>query len=324
MTTSGLATSKLRSVDTCFCYAIDEGYLLPSLVSASMLRRHIDPDKADIVIICFGPTTDLTRVAAAVSAAEGIVFLSAPTEVLQGLPMNCARFLLDHILDPAYADVTYLDADTQVLGSVRPLLACAIPAGGLVAVRDLMALMSDDPAAIWQKQRDYFLSIGIAKGNHSSYFNSGVLRFRRSEWAGISRDCIALCRSSAGRAFKFADQDALNVVLAGRTSLASLKWNFPGFFLGRGIEDIAAPKIVHYMSKPRPWDGPFQPWGNAGMDPYIAFCSRYPGLAGLHRPMTGIKRLRYVAQQAYKRVSFDWGSKAMRARIARFEANAIA
>jgi hypothetical protein len=310
-----MAVNDFQNVATpraCLCYTIDEGYLLPALTSAIMARRQTSQTVADIVISCFGSRSDLTGTIAEVCAKESIVFLVVPTGELQGMPMICARFFLDKILDPYYTSITYLDADTQVIKPIDPLLTSPIAAGSLLAVPDLMALMSGSKGEPWQQQAVYFRSIGIADDRHSTYFNSGMIRFLRSDWEAISKDCLSLCRSPIGQTFKFADQDALNIVVAGRARLASLRWNFPGFFLGRKLEDIAAPSIIHYMSNPRPWHGSFDPWGEEGTAPYISLIKKYPELTILYKPFKGGRLLRYRFQQNLKRFSEDWGSQPIR------------
>ena len=122
----------------------------------------------------------------------------------------------------------------------------------------------------------------------------------------------------------FYDQDVLNL-LAGRDQIdLSLRWNFPVFFDNSGLSTTIDPLVRHYMSRPRPWDGPFRPWGRNGMDQYIRLVERHPELKVLFKPFRGVKFLRYSLQQNYKRITDGkvWNTAKVRAAIAEYERQA--
>ena len=305
------------------CYTVDEGYLLPTLISASQLRRGLPPGLADVLVLCFGPVTDMTREAARFCAEEGLRFELVPLGELDGHPMICARFLLPRLLASTYSDILYLDGDTQVAGSLAPLVSFAVPGGQLLAAPDPMAVMVGTGAAPWPARRAYFRSIGIPDERQERYFNSGVMRFGRRDWEAVSRECLALCRRK-GRAYEFRDQDALNLVLGDRAHLVSFRWNFPPFFLNFGAQARIGPRLYHFMSNPRPWQGAFAPWGRAWHEPYAALAAARPALGRSLKSMRPATRYRYVAQQRFKRLieAHRWGTPAVAARIDAFEARA--
>ena len=306
------------------CYTVDEGYLVPTLLSASQLRRSLPQGSADVVVVCFGPASDITAAAETLCKRDGIGFILVPKAVLEGDPMICARFHLSAILHPDYQDIVYLDGDTQVAGSLEPLLTHAVASGEVLAAPDPMAVMIESDEAPWPARRAYFDRLGMPAHRHARYFNSGILRFRRDDWEALSRECLKLCAERGGD-FAFRDQDALNIVVGDRHRSISFRWNFPPFFMNFGAEVAIAPRVYHFMSNPRPWHGAFAPWGPAWHDPYVAFLEDNPALA---RSLRGIGRLRtvkYSAQQRYKRYveARRWGVPAVRRRIADLEAAAV-
>lgn len=297
---------------------------MPTLLSASQLRRDLPRAAADIVVVCFGLATDVTAAAAALCARGGIRFILVPTALLDGAPMICARFFLPAILESHYRDIVYLDGDTQVSGSLEPLLAHAVEPGELLAAPDPMAVMIDSPSAPWPARRAYFERLGVPRHRQRHYFNSGVLRFRRDDWQDLSRDCLKLC-AERGSALEFRDQDALNIVVGDRHRPISFRWNFPPFFMNFGAEAAIAPRIYHFMSNPRPWHGAFAPWGRAWHDPYLTFLADNPALAHSMQRVGRLHAVKYTAQQRFKRhmEARQWGVPAVHQRIAEMEARAV-
>lgn len=308
----------------CCCYTANEAYLVPTLLSASQLRRGTPREVADIVVVCFGPVNDATAAAAAFCAREGIRFIPVPTALLGGAPMMCARFFLCDVLEPDYRDIVYLDGDTQVAGSLEPLLAHPVGPGEILAAPDPMAVMIDSRAAPWPARRAYFEQLGVPRHRHGVYFNSGVLRFHRDGWQALSRDCLKLV-AKRGVSFEFHDQDALNIVAGGSHRPISFRWNFPPFFMNFGADAAIAPRVYHFMSNPRPWQGAFAPWGRAWHAPYLALVADNPALARFMPRIGPLRAVKYAAQQRFKRhrESRQWGVPAIRQRIADMEAVAV-
>jgi len=141
--------------------------------------------------------------------------------------------------------------------------------------------------------------LGFSADEYRNYFNSGILRASRATWREIGlaaweflRDNPALCVNH--------DQSALNAICRGRRLPLSMKWNFPAYYHFYGLEGAVGPRITHFMSRPKPWNGVFPPWGKAQWQPYLDFVSSHPEVAsGLDR-FGFRKTVRYAVQQRLK------------------------
>ena len=310
-------------VSACCCYIINEGYLFPTLVSALQARAAASVDTADIKIFCIGKSTRTVALYREICASHGIDLVSMPSEAIDGMPIMFARFYLSRLLEAKYDSVVYLDGDTQINGSLEPLLAVPLEPGRFLAARDPMSIMIEAPSREWGKRRAYFRSIGLPPDALPRYCNSGVLRFNLRDWGAISLAALAVS-ATHDHALKFPDQDALNLVFGKDYIPMSYRWNFPIFFLGCGFEDLIEPIVYHFMSNPRPWNGAFQPWGEAWHAPYRRVVEAHPELRRFHRPFRMLRATRYMAQQRIKSLleGPTWSSDGVRDRIARHEAEA--
>lgn len=309
---------------SCWCYVVNEVYLLPALVSASQLRACLRDHDDDVLIVSIGDESAVTREAARVAQSYGVELVVAPEGVLQGLPMYCARLFLNTVLDSRrYEYVTYVDADTQFVGNLQDLATAAPKPGSILVVPDIMSIAIDHPSKSFESCKKYFQDIGIPEDNQRIYFNTGVIKYRSSDWTSIATECLKVMGRRQISDFRYPDQDALNIVLDGSQTLASFRWNYPAFFIGRGLGDIVEPSIVHFMSRPRPWDGPFPPWGRSAFNPYQAFAKAHPELGHLFKPARNGRLVRYMLQQTYKVSTEPWGTEFFRRRIKAFETKAF-
>jgi lipopolysaccharide biosynthesis glycosyltransferase len=184
--------------------------------------------------------------------------------------------------------------------------------------------MVRDPSPAWRAQREYFLSIGLPDAGLDRYFNSGVLRASRQDWASIGKECLALVRTR-GERFRFPDQDALNLCCGSRRLPMSLKWNFPIFLLNSGVQRSLRPAIYHFMSNPRPWQGSFAPWGRSWHAPYPRLIAQHPELARFLGPLPISRRIKYTVQQRFKQLAERrrYRRPDIQARIAAIEQDAV-
>ena len=302
------------------CYAIDPNYILPALVSAIQARAFISSPDVDVVICCIGGDRALEEIVTPICEANRIEVKFVSQDVLEGQPSVCARFFLHKIIGDQYGVLLYLDADTQVQASLDDLLQHKLSPGFIAAACDPMCFLMDNTDAHWVAQKRYFLSLGIPVDKPYRYLNGGVLMAGVDDWAAISAEC-SRNYANGGAALKFKDQDILNQLMKENWTPISLKWNFPTFFGNCGIGNVVAPVISHFMSKPRPWDGAFQPWGTEGHSPYIRLTDRYPQLRPMLKPFRGKAYARYTLQQAYKRLveTRTWNTRGVRALIAGYE-----
>ncbi|BCP52429.1 glycosyl transferase [Kaistia sp. 32K] len=309
--------------DECCCYVIDQGYLFPTVLSAAQARKATCVDTTDIKIFCIGSENAETLPFQNVCESLGVELVFAPPAAIDHMPILFARFFLSRLLDPAYRSIVYVDGDTQISGSLQPLLDIELEPGRFIAAPDPMSILIDQPRRMWRKRRAYLQSIGIADAVLQRYCNSGVLRFNLRDWEAISTAVIETS-SRHGHELKFPDQDALNLMFGTDYLTMSYRWNFPSFFLACGFEDLITPTIYHFMSNPRPWHGPFQPWGDAWHEPYLRLASEHPELARFHKAFGPIKTAKYIAQQRIKSaIELPlWRSSLVRERIERHEARA--
>ena len=280
------------------CYTIDEGYLLPTLLSSIQVRN--TTPNVNVLVFCFGKPTVKSETFRSIYESYGIHFRYVKRSEIDGLPILFARFFLGRLLaDDPYDAIVYIDGDTQILGSIEPLLDADVPCGCFLAALDPMAIVVNDRTHA--RNKAYLASIGIGAGGVGSYRNSGVLRFHLRDWEEIGRTVIA-ASAKRGHSYRFADQDPLNLCCGERCLTMSYKWNFPSFFLGIDLARKIEPNIIHFMSRPRPWDGAFAPWGRTYHQPYRDLAREHRRLAAWVRPADTWKTIRYHLQQHVKQL----------------------
>lgn len=195
--------------------------------------------------------------------------------VLQDLPVvdhlssaAYARLLLGELLPPNVNRTVYLDADTLVRHDLAELNRWPLRGVPVAAALDERARTAaaafPDPAAV-----------GLSA--ELPYFNSGVLVIDLDRWRAekIGTRCLGLLRDPPA-AMPYADQGALNVVLAGCWAELPAGWNQQGhayrYLSSRhSPHDRAAyrrllvdPQIVHFTTGKKPWvSRATHPWTGA-------------------------------------------------------------
>jgi lipopolysaccharide biosynthesis glycosyltransferase len=293
------------SAKTCVCFVCDEGYLFPTLLAAVQARGASPTDRADVAVFMIGPATPAAGAFADAFCRHGVRFRAFPESIIEGRPIHCARFFLDRMLNDAYRDFLYLDGDVQVHGDLTELIDLDLGGRGVAAIRDPMAYMITRTTQQWTELRDYFQSIGLAASAMRDYFNSGIIRASRDAWLQAASDCLRIIDRSS-RGFRFPDQDPLNLVLNSQYAPLATRWNFPIFLKSWRRYDAIRPRIVHFMSNPRPWQMACRPWGEEGTQPYLDLVRSHPELACFQVRASAARRLRYHAQQFYKSVVEGW------------------
>jgi lipopolysaccharide biosynthesis glycosyltransferase len=312
------------SANACVCYLSDEGYLFPSLLSAIQIRKHVSPQKADVVMYYFGEPTSKSETFREIYLKCGLRFVRLPKSTIEQMPAMFARLFLDRFLEPEYQRILYIDGDTQVVADIEPLFDVELPPNKFCAVRDPTALAIECDRALFPEQAAYFESIGIGRSQVGEYSNSGVLLLDRTSWAALSADCLRLLKARKDP-FRFPDQDLINLTANGRCLTMSFKWNFPVFLMNYGFEPIIDPRIYHFMSNPRPWQGSFPPWGPKWQSRYSELVREFPGLKPYFVSLPPAKHLKYYLQQHYKKVVEGrfWQRPDVHSRIIEIEKNAF-
>ena len=306
----------------CVCYTTDDGYLLPTLISALQARNHVDAQTG--VVICYiGVKGRKAEGVDEVCRTANIEFINVGPEAIDRRHIMFARLFLDRIVSPNYDHLLYVDGDTQVTGGLQPLLDAPLPSGAFLAAPDPMVLMLDSDGRGWRQRRAYFDSIGLRPEQQSRYFNTGVLSFARKDLGEIRAACM---KSPAWRIqpLQFPDQDILNIACGERAVPMSFKWNFPIFFLNCGFRAPINPRLFHFMSNPRPWHGPLRPWGDEFFAVYGRLVAEHPGLVETLPSLPRWKLAKYWLQQHIKALveSKTWNTSRMHEKLLGLEARA--
>ncbi len=248
--------------------------------------------------------------------SEGVILYCVESDVIRGTTAMMSRLFLGDFAPTIYTQYLYMDGDVQIVGSLDPLIDAEVPPGHFMAANDPLTFQLDDNTARSRQLLRHFQRIGLTRDQTRGYFNSGVLRINREGWDQIGRRAWELFSSNKGSA-KFPDQDVLNLVAGEYRIPMSLTWNFPIFMRNSRVEAEIQPRILHFMSSPKPWQGKFPPWTETACAPYSEMIRRYPALAHFNAQMPLYKIGYYHIQQRRKRVSetFTWGLSARRTRI---------
>ncbi|MBZ9678789.1 glycosyltransferase family 8 protein [Mesorhizobium sp. ES1-1] len=219
--------------------ATDERYAELAAVLLRSIAENADLPGTRVYLVGdgLGSRTRDWLAASAAGLDYRFIDLDAIRADISGLPVSLystaihIRLLLPRLI-PESGRALYLDSDTMITGSLRPLreldlgdaLAAAVADAGRAA--EFSARRLDRPA-------------------DAPYFNSGVLLFDIGVWrqAGLGDACV---RTAASRNDLWPDQDAINLTLDGRILALDRKWNFwsqeP---LPRGAFEDA--RIVHFI-----------------------------------------------------------------------------
>lgn len=306
----------------CACFFTDLGYLFPALLCAIQTRKYLERETADVVIILFDSTPQTTELFSRICEQNGIILICADRQILEGYSAMFARLFLSRLLPDNYQRVLYLDGDIQITGSLNALIQIALPENcDFAAVPDPMALELHVSKGEHRVIQSYFDGIGVKSSPARPYFNSGALLIERSQWAGIERDTLDYLTKSPSTCL-FQDQSALNFAGHARYAPMSFRWNFPIFFKNCGVESTIEPRVFHFMSKPKPWNGVFLPWNRSFVDPYTDLIAKYPELRAYLKKMSPNIRTRYLGQQYYKWIveTLTWRYSGRRPAILEFEA----
>lgn len=173
------------------------------------------------------------------------------------------RLAIPDVLAPEVRRVVWLDCDILVQSDLRGLHDTNLDGAPLAAVREfgsrtLAGMM--DLGGMEGVPADLEREVG---------FNAGVLVLDLDAWRRerIARRVLEFSHRHA-RILRFAEQDGLNVLLAGRWRAVDLSWNaqmgtlrsmprfpaerFPPEVLARRLELMEQPRLIHFCGD-RPW-----------------------------------------------------------------------
>jgi len=172
------------------------------------------------------------------------------------------RLYLGEILPETVDRVLFLDADVLVTGDLSELWRSPFEGAIVQAVPDAYAHELHLP-----RLRALDLPEDAAPDSTSGYFNAGVLLFDLARWREVQGSAKATSLMwTHGANLQGRDQDALNLVLAGRWKPLSIAWNFhelpERLASWRAPADDAVslreaardPRIIHFIGC-KPWAG---------------------------------------------------------------------
>jgi len=283
---------------SCVCYVVDDNYLFPTLVSAAQVRQHSERNKADVIIICLAEPSEKTKIASEVAGSLGILLWVKSLSEIDNMHPMYGRLFLNRLLPKEYERTVYIDGDTQVVGSLTPLIDAPVPDGKFLAVRDPASLFARISSE-WKRATCSDRKAAGLSGNLDDYFNTGLLVFDLSSWEILSAKTKEAISAKEG-GYKFGDQDPMNVAIGRQCLFLSNTWNFPGFLINTQAENRTRPIVYHFMSNPRPWTHSGMPWGRKWSKPYRDFLNRFPQLQTLAPRASVGEILKYRLQQQIK------------------------
>lgn len=141
------------------------------------------------------------------------------------------RLSIAAILKDKVEKFLYLDADILCFSKLDDLLDINIENYILAAIEDEYV------------RKDYIAELGLPE--NSKYFNSGVLLINTKAW--LDFDLLEKFKNKISlRAYKYPDQDVLNILLNNKILFIDEKFNY---FSEKAIQ----PVFKHFVSTPKPW-----------------------------------------------------------------------
>jgi lipopolysaccharide biosynthesis glycosyltransferase len=175
---------------------------------------------------------------------------------------NYYRLLLTEIIPKEYSKVIYLDTDIVVEGDLSRLWK--------IDIQDAYVLAVQDPVHRTLQQAAHLNRLGLvdqtaSEGTDHKYLNAGVLVINLDKWRaeGIAERIIGCIIENPE--LPFPDQDATNLVLAGKWKELDPQWNQvhvvhflaspedSPYSLSKHQAAIENPHIIHYTTRPKPW-----------------------------------------------------------------------
>ncbi len=272
------------------CYVSDINFLLPTLVSATSLRKYVPPHKADVYVLIVDDSVknieDLNRFLAS-RAINILPFTSSVIDKYRhndwntkhnDVPISAlGRLFIPNVLPKGHKRILYLDGDTFIAADPSPLIDYSVPEGRFAAVDDIIYFHRNDFTKLGKFTREYLRGIGV-NGNNG-YFNSGMFIVGIDTWRSLAQEALLFFENNT-KACLYHDQSALNAVVGNRRIRLSLAWNFQTPYRYWNIEKEIVPRIYHFTQFPKPWMGPVIPWA----DMYPIYESEAQNLAPLNLP----------------------------------------
>jgi lipopolysaccharide biosynthesis glycosyltransferase len=248
-------------VTTAICLTPDRRFFGPAVCVASQVIAAGVPADTEIVIVCeeddvwpgFDRLDAVLRAAITLHTTKFGPLVNHAPATPQGSRAIYRRLVLDRVLPEKYQRFIAIDSDIAVTREgLAPLVALDLGGNPIAAAVDMIFYM-DFGGPLAEEFRAHRLSLGLA--GEAPYFNNGVTVIDRAKWESeeLGLRALALIAGDPQR-YTWFDQDALNVLLAGRFAPLSPRWNFMGDFLLLDLERDIAPAVYHFVNRPKPWE----------------------------------------------------------------------
>ena len=273
-------------------FACDECYSKHvAVVIQSIFANAAQEDRHEFHALTMGMTPESERRLIEIATSGGATMLvhRVDPQLLAGFTVTYVtldsyiRLLLPEVL-PNHDKVLYLDADLIVMDSLSELWKINIENFAAAAARDGMTITKG--AAL-----EHIESFDFPKGH--IYFNAGVLLLNLQvlrEMQLLER--VRVWAKKNSHLMKHNDQDALNVILAGKILSCHLRWNLQAPLIApirlgwkcsqEHLKAVLNPGIIHYVTNRKPWRKEFKlpyqslyfkylaqtPWKEDALDPF--------------------------------------------------------
>lgn len=266
-------------------YVTDEGFLMPSLFSASQVASRAGAlAAADIFVVLVG--VGASEALRSSFARSGIQFLELDRQAFwrtdetffnqTHVPVtSLGRLAIQSVLPDRYEHVLYLDGDTYIAGDIADLIDHTVAPGKIAAARDCSWLSRGQLGSFWRQHETYSRNLGLA--DPSDYFNAGVLAFRMETWREMAPKALEFFETNP-QMCRYHDQSALNHVFRDRREVLSPIWNCQSGYFELGVEAELDARIFHFTGGLKPWRTRKSVWGESILDEYAEFIDRYPAM----------------------------------------------
>ncbi|HIE0706998.1 glycosyl transferase [Serratia marcescens] len=235
-------------------FGVDGNFLRHACITIQSLIGQVDKGQLHCHLITSEETVGIadTLRALVTGTAHSIHVHQLPEQFFSRLPSTelfskaiYYRLLAPYLLQDK-ATVLYLDADMVCLNAFTDFY------NSRTSSEEIAHVVSEG-----EKQAPALAAnIGLPPG--TNYFNSGMLLINVQRWLQekISAQVLSVLESR-GHTFKYMDQDALNIVLAGHVKFVEKKYNSI-FMLGHTERDyqLMPPSdtvFLHYAGADKPW-----------------------------------------------------------------------
>jgi lipopolysaccharide biosynthesis glycosyltransferase len=272
-------------------FSCDLGYLFPSLAVGKQAVEQAPPG-TDVRLILDADALPQATIDRIFEVTGVQVTLADPTvraqiaavkphsSVVAGSYLSRSallRLFLPDFLGDAYDRILYLDGDMQVLRPLAPLFAIPAPAGHFLVVKDWVALHAAADMPGHERQQAYLTKLGLPRETWGGYFNSGMMLGDLTAWRSVTKPALEFYQRYPERCLYF-DQCALNATAYDRITHVPARWNFLRSHMVLPAYRSIDPAIIHFASRPKPWDGGIAPWGPAMFRPYVELAAQLQGL----------------------------------------------